>query len=97
MLILLLSTFKQEQVALGAAANALDTDLTSDLDALIQRTERELVALSETIDALPVEYAALGSQNDRKPIRDSNMPANRRFTSPTVSPGYAPTARNGRE
>ena len=53
MLILLLATCKQTEVALEAAANALDTDLTSVLGAMIERTEAELVALHEKIDALP--------------------------------------------
>jgi hypothetical protein len=53
MLMLLLATCKQTQIALGAAANALDTDLTSDLGAMIERTEGELVALTEKIQALP--------------------------------------------
>lgn len=54
MLILLLATCKQTQVALEAAANALDTDLTSDLEAMIERTETELASLVEKIKALPV-------------------------------------------
>ena len=53
MLILLLATCKQTQVALEAAANALDTDLTGDLAAMIERTEGELAALTEKIQALP--------------------------------------------
>jgi hypothetical protein len=53
MLILLLATCKQTEVALGAAANSLDTDLTTDLGAMIERTEAELVALTEKIKALP--------------------------------------------
>ena len=53
MLVLLLATCKQTQIALEAAANALDTDLTSDLAAMIERTEGELVALTEKINALP--------------------------------------------
>ena len=53
LLILLLATCKQTQLALGAAANALDTDLATLLDAMIERTERELVALTEKIDSLP--------------------------------------------
>lgn len=53
MLVLLLATCKQTQVALGAAANELDTDLASDLGNMIDRTERELVALTEKIQALP--------------------------------------------
>lgn len=52
MLILLLATCKQTQIALEAAANALDTDLTSDLGAMIERTESELAALTEKIQAL---------------------------------------------
>ena len=52
-MILLLATCKQTQVALEAAANALDTDLTSDLTAMIERTERELGVLTEKIKALP--------------------------------------------
>src|SRR5690242_1056932 len=39
MLILLLATCKQTQLALEPAANALDTDLTTDLGAMIDRTE----------------------------------------------------------
>ena len=50
---LLLATCKQSQIALEAAANALDTDLTHDLGAMIERTERELVALTNKIQALP--------------------------------------------
>lgn len=53
LLILLLATCRQTQLALEAAANALDTDLTRDLGMMIERTEAELVVLSETIDALP--------------------------------------------
>ena len=53
MLILLLAACKQTQIALEAAANALDTDLTSDLGAMIERTEVELAALTKKIQALP--------------------------------------------
>ena len=53
MLMLLLATCKQSEVALQAAANAVDTDLTSDLGKMIERSERELVALNEKINALP--------------------------------------------
>ena len=53
MLMLLLATCKQTQIALGAASNALDTDLTNDLGAMIERTERELATLTEKIQALP--------------------------------------------
>ena len=53
MLVLLLATCKQTQVALAAAANALDTDLADDLGVMIERTEDELLALTEKIEALP--------------------------------------------
>ena len=53
MLVLLLATCKQTQIALEAAANALDTDLTQDLGAMIERTEHELAALTQKIKALP--------------------------------------------
>ena len=53
MLILLLATCQQTQVALEAAANALDTDLTTDLGAMIERTEGELAALTKKLQALP--------------------------------------------
>ena len=53
MLMLLLATCKQTEVALEAAANALDTDLSSDLNKMIERSERELVALHAKIEALP--------------------------------------------
>ena len=53
LLILLLATCRQTQLALEAAANALDTDLTRDLGMMIERTEAELVALTAKIDALP--------------------------------------------
>ncbi|HWG55554.1 MAG TPA: hypothetical protein VNT58_03430 [Gaiellaceae bacterium] len=52
MLILLLATCKQTQVALEAAANALDIDMTRDLEQMIERTERELEVLTEKLNAL---------------------------------------------
>ena len=52
MLILLLATCKQTEATLQAAANALDTDLSGDLHRMIERSERELVALTAKIDAL---------------------------------------------
>jgi hypothetical protein len=52
MLILLLATCKQSLLALEAAANVLDTDLTSDLAVMITRSETELVALNAKIEAL---------------------------------------------
>lgn len=53
MLMLLLATCKQTRVALEAAANALDADLTGDLAMMIERTEGELVTLTDKIQALP--------------------------------------------
>lgn len=53
MLLILLATCKQTQVALQAAANALDTDLTDHLGTMIERSERELLALNTKIQALP--------------------------------------------
>ena len=53
MLLILLATCQQTQIALQAAANVLDTDLTRDLGAMIERSERELLALNAKIDALP--------------------------------------------
>lgn len=50
---LLLATCKQSEVTLQAAANALDTELTKDLSRMIERSERELVALNAKIEALP--------------------------------------------
>ena len=52
MLILLLATCKESLLALEAAANVLDTDLTSDQAAMITRSETELVALNAKIEAL---------------------------------------------
>jgi hypothetical protein len=52
MLIVLLATCKQSLLALEAAANALDTDLTKDLATMIARSETELVALNAKIEAL---------------------------------------------
>jgi len=53
MLILLLAACKQTQIALDAASNALDSDLRDDLGAMIERTDAELVALTEKIRVLP--------------------------------------------
>ena len=53
MLVILLATCKQTETALSAAANALDTDLTDQLRAMIERTEAELVSLVEKIKTLP--------------------------------------------
>jgi len=53
MLILLLATCKQTQIALEAASNVIDTDLTHDLGLMIERSEAELAALTAKIRALP--------------------------------------------
>jgi len=53
LLLLLLATCKETQLALEAAANALDTDLTTDLKTMIERSEAELAALNAKIEALP--------------------------------------------
>lgn len=53
LLLLLLATCKETQLGLEAAANVLDTDLTADLKAMIERSEGELVALNDRIKALP--------------------------------------------
>ena len=50
---LLLATCKETALALEAAANALDTDLTSDLKEMIERKEAELVVLNDKIKGLP--------------------------------------------
>jgi hypothetical protein len=53
LLMLLLATCKETQLALEVAANMIDTDLTADLAAMIERSEAELVALNAKIKALP--------------------------------------------
>lgn len=53
LLILLLATCRETQLALEAAANMLDTDLTADLKAMIERSEGELKVLNDKIKALP--------------------------------------------
>jgi hypothetical protein len=52
MLMILLAACQQTLLALEALANVLDTDLTSDLAAMIKRTEDELAALTAKIEAL---------------------------------------------
>jgi len=51
LLLLLLATCQQTLLALEAAANDLDTDMTEDLTAMIARSERELEALTAKISA----------------------------------------------
>jgi hypothetical protein len=55
MLVLLLATCKQTQLALEAVANELNTKLTQDLGLMIDRTEAELKALTTKIEALSTE------------------------------------------
>lgn len=52
MLILLLAACQQTETVLEAAANALDTNLTSDLAAMIERTEGELESLTAKLNNL---------------------------------------------
>lgn len=51
MLVLLLSTCQQTLLALEATGNVLDTDLTEDLSAMIERSEEELARLKAKIEA----------------------------------------------
>ena len=51
LLLLLLATCQQTLLALEAAANVLDTDMTDDLTAMIARSERELEVLDAKITA----------------------------------------------
>ena len=51
MLVLLLATCEQTLLALEAVGNELDTDLTRDLSAMIDRSEAELARLKVKIDA----------------------------------------------
>jgi hypothetical protein len=51
LLLILLATCRETQLALDAAANALDSDLTTDLEKMIERTEGELHVLTDKINA----------------------------------------------
>ncbi len=51
MLVLLLATCQQTLLALEAAGNVLDTDLTQELSAMIDRSEAELAGLKVKIEA----------------------------------------------
>lgn len=51
MLVLLLATCQQTLLALEASGNVLDTDLTQELSAMIDRSEAELAHLKVKIDA----------------------------------------------
>lgn len=50
MLVLLLATCQQTLLALEAAGNMLDSDLTQDLSAMIERTEAELAGLKVKLE-----------------------------------------------
>ncbi len=50
MLVLLLATCQQTLLALEAAGNVLDFDLTEDLSAMIARTEAELAGLKVKLE-----------------------------------------------
>jgi hypothetical protein len=52
LLLLLLATCKETQLALEAVANVLDTDLTKDLGDMITRSESELREVKAKIEAL---------------------------------------------
>ena len=52
LLILLLATCQQTLLALEAASNVLDTDLTTDLRAMIHRSEGELEVMTAKIKEL---------------------------------------------
>lgn len=52
MLLVLLATCKQTQLALEAVGNVLDTDLTNDLGDMINRSESELRELNAKLEAL---------------------------------------------
>lgn len=51
LLVILLATCEQTLLALDAAANALDTDMTEELRRMIERTRTEIVELDEKIQA----------------------------------------------
>ena len=52
LLLILLATCKETQLALDAVANVLDTQLSADLGAMIERTEGELRELNAKIAEL---------------------------------------------
>ena len=51
LLMILLATCRETQLALEAAANGMDIDLASDLGKMIERSEEELRILNEKINA----------------------------------------------
>jgi len=52
LLLILLATCSQTLLALDAAANVLDSDMTEDLRRMINRTESEVEALTAKLDAM---------------------------------------------
>ena len=52
LLMILLATCQETLLALEAASNVLDTQLTSDLSTMIKRSDDELKGLNEQIHAL---------------------------------------------
>jgi hypothetical protein len=60
-LVLLLSTCNQTLLALEAAGNELDTDMTDDLRLMVDRTKEEIEALN-LIDRTNQEIEALTDQ-----------------------------------
>lgn len=52
LLMILLATCRETLLALEAAANALDTELETDLRTMIARSERELELLNEKLRSL---------------------------------------------
>jgi hypothetical protein len=52
LLVILLATCRETQLALEAASNVLDTQLTKDLAAMIERSQAELDVLNEKITGL---------------------------------------------
>ena len=54
MLVILLATCQQTLLTLEAAGNVLDSDLTKDLSAMIERSEAELARLKVKIEAASV-------------------------------------------
>jgi hypothetical protein len=52
LLVILLATCEQTLLALDAAGNVLDTDMTEDLRQMIARSQGELAAVNEKLAAL---------------------------------------------
>lgn len=52
LLVILIATCEQSLLALDAAGNVLDTDMTEDLRRMIARSHRELAELDEKLAAL---------------------------------------------